>query len=126
MSAQSNTQGYVYAEVSLRHGTRTSRRSISSRPKPSSAILPTNGYRSGEPLSKATLYATLTALTRFFVWLAGQPGYKSRISYLDAEYFNLSAKETRIAKVKHWSSASPIRQIFKEAFAVAGLRTSIA
>jgi hypothetical protein len=88
--------------------------------------LPTNGYRSGEPLSKATLYATLTALTRFFFWLAGQPVYKSRISYSDAEYFNLSAKETRIAKVKHWSSASPIRQIFKEAFAVAGLRTSIA
>jgi site-specific recombinase XerD len=27
--------------------------------------------RSGEPLSKATLYATLTAQKRFFVWLAG-------------------------------------------------------
>ena len=37
------------------------------------------GNRSGEPLSKATLYATLTALKRFFVWLAGQPGYKSRL-----------------------------------------------
>ena len=31
-------------------------------------------------LSKATLYATLNALKRFFIWLAGQPGYKSRIS----------------------------------------------
>jgi site-specific recombinase XerD len=29
------------------------------------------GHRSGEPLSKATLYATLTALKRFFIWLAG-------------------------------------------------------
>ena len=56
------------------------------------------GCRSGEPLSKATLYATVTALKRFFVWLAGQPGYKSRISYTDAEYFSLSAKDTRIAK----------------------------
>jgi integrase len=56
------------------------------------------GRRSGDPLSKATLYATLTGLKRFFVWLAGQPGYKSRIAYSDAEYFNLSAKETRIAK----------------------------
>src|ERR1051325_5413404 len=54
--------------------------------------------RTGDRLSKATLYATLSALKRFFVWLAGQPGYKSRISYADAEYFNLSAKETRIAK----------------------------
>jgi len=54
--------------------------------------------RSKERLSKATLYATLSALKRFFLWLAGQPGYKSRISYSDAEYFNLSAKDTRIAK----------------------------
>ena len=30
------------------------------------------GRRNGEPLSKATLYATLTALKRFFIWLAGQ------------------------------------------------------
>ena len=51
------------------------------------------GKRSGEPLSKATLYATLTALRRFFIWLAGQPGYKSRIAYSDAEYFNLSVKD---------------------------------
>jgi hypothetical protein len=29
--------------------------------------------------------------------LAGQPGYKSRISYSDAEYFNLNAKDARIA-----------------------------
>src|SRR5215471_2427949 len=48
------------------------------------------GHRSAELLSKATLYSTLTALKRFFIWLAGQPGYKSRISYSDADYFNLS------------------------------------
>ena len=64
------------------------------------------GHRSGEPLSKATLYATLTALKRFFIWLAGQPGYKSRISYSDAEYFNLSAKETRIAKATRSAACS--------------------
>ena len=56
--------------------------------------------RSGELLSKATLYATLTALKRFVLWLAGQPGYKSRISYSDADYFNLSTKEVRIAKTR--------------------------
>jgi len=69
------------------------------------------GHRSGEPLSKATLYATLTALKRFFVWLAGQPGYKSRISYSDAEYFNLSAKETRIAKAIHPTRVPTLEQI---------------
>jgi integrase len=69
------------------------------------------GHRSGEPLSKATLYATLTALKRFFVWLAGQPGYKSRISYSDAEYFNLSAKETRIAKAIRPARIPTLEQI---------------
>jgi len=55
------------------------------------------GAQSGETLSKATLYATLTQLKRFFQWLAQEPGYRSRIHYSDAEYFNLSEKDTRIA-----------------------------
>jgi integrase len=67
--------------------------------------------RTGERLSKATLYATLSALKRFFIWLAGQPGYKSRISYSDAEYFNLSAKETRIAKAHRDARAPTLEQI---------------
>jgi len=67
--------------------------------------------RSKDRLSKATLYATLSALKRFFLWLAGQPGYKSRISYCDAEYFNLSAKDTRIAKAHRDSRAPTLEQI---------------
>src|SRR5215471_7990175 len=67
--------------------------------------------RSKDPLSKATLYATLSALKRFFLWLAGQPGYKSRISYSDAEYFNLSAKETRIAKTRRDQRVPTLEQI---------------
>jgi integrase len=51
----------------------------------------------GEKLSKASLHATLADLKRFFQWLAGQPGYKSKLSYSDADYFNLSDKDTRIA-----------------------------
>ena len=54
--------------------------------------------KSGKRLSKATLYATLTDLRNFFHWLAGQPGFRSRLSYSDADYFNLSEKDTRIAK----------------------------
>ena len=61
--------------------------------------------------AKATLYAALTALKRFFIWLAGQPGYKSRISYSDAEYFNLSAKETRIAKATRPARVPTLEQI---------------
>ena len=67
--------------------------------------------RTEDRLSKATLYATLSALKRFFIWLAGQPGYKSRISYSDAEYFNLSAKETRIAKAHREARVPTLEQI---------------
>jgi integrase len=69
------------------------------------------GSRSGEPLSKATLYTTLTALKRFFVWLAGQPGYKSRLAYADAEYFNLSTKDVRIAKATRPARVPTLEQI---------------
>ena len=90
---------------------KSSRRSISSRRGHSSATSPNSAGRSGEPLSKATLYATLTALKRFFVWLAGQPGYKSRITYVDAEYFNLSAKDARIAKATRPARIPTLEQI---------------
>jgi integrase/recombinase XerD len=56
-----------------------------------------NSQATGEKLSKATLYATLAHLKRFFQWLAGQPGCKSSIRYSDAEYFGLSDKESRVA-----------------------------
>jgi integrase/recombinase XerD len=52
----------------------------------------------GKPLSRATVLQTLNALRAFFLWLAGQPGYRSRISYSDADYFRLSEKDTRVAK----------------------------
>jgi hypothetical protein len=67
--------------------------------------------RTKDRLSKGTLYATLGALKRFFIWLAGQPGYKSRISYSDAEYFNLSAKATRIAKAHREERIPTLEQI---------------
>lgn len=51
----------------------------------------------GKPLSKATVSGILRANKAFFQWLAGQPGYKSRISYSDAEYFNQNAKDARVA-----------------------------
>jgi integrase len=70
-----------------------------------------HGHRSGELLSKATLYSTLSLLKRFFVWLAGQPGYKSRISYSDADYFHLSTKETRIAKETRPARVPTLEQI---------------
>lgn len=67
--------------------------------------------RSNSPLSKATVYSTLAALKAFFVWLAGQPGYKARIGYADAEYFNLNLKDTRIAKASRERGVPTLEQI---------------
>ncbi len=69
------------------------------------------GQQSGEKLSKSTLHATLTQLKRFFQWLAWQPGYKSRFQYSDAEYFNLSDKDTRIATTQREQKAPTLEQV---------------
>ena len=66
--------------------------------------------RSGEKLSKATLYATLTQLQKFFFWLAGQPGYKT-LNYSEADYFNLSEKDTRIATAHREQKVPTLEQI---------------
>jgi site-specific recombinase XerD len=67
------------------------------------------GERSGKPLSQSTIGGTLRALREFFIWLAGQPGYKAKIRYADADYFNQSDKEQAVARRParrhrpHWS-----------------------
>lgn len=66
---------------------------------------------SGKKLSKATLHATLANLKRFFHWLAGQPGYKSRFQYSDADYFNLSEKDVRVATAKREQKAPTLEQV---------------
>jgi integrase/recombinase XerD len=63
------------------------------------------------PLSKATLLSTLNALKAFFQWLAGQPGYKSRLKYADAEYFNLSEKVLRVARARRDQRVPTLGQI---------------
>ncbi len=70
-----------------------------------------NSVVTGEKLSKATLHATLADLKRFFQWLAGQPGYKSKFSYSDADYFNLSDKDTRIATARREKNFPIIEQV---------------
>lgn len=65
----------------------------------------------GAPLSKATLHATLAHLKRFFQWLAGQPGFKSRLKYCDADYFNLSDKDTRVATARREKAFPTLEQV---------------
>ena len=65
----------------------------------------------GGRLSKATLYSTLTNLKKFFHWLAGQPGYRSRLRFADAEYFNLSDKDTRVATARRERPFPTLEQV---------------
>lgn len=67
--------------------------------------------QTGKPLSKATMNSTLGQLKSFFQWLAMQSGYKSRISYTDMEYFNLSEKEVRIATARRETAVPTLEQI---------------
>ncbi len=54
--------------------------------------------KTGRPLSMATLEGIIRPLRAFFTWLADQEGYRKRIRYSDAEYFNLSRKDQRLAR----------------------------
>ena len=62
-------------------------------------------------MSKATLNATLAHIKRFFHWLAGQPGYKSRLQYSDADYFNLSEKDVRVATARREQVGPTVEQV---------------
>jgi len=53
--------------------------------------------KTGKHLAVATINSRLKALRTFFIWLADQPGYRSKLSYLDADYFNDSNNDQRIA-----------------------------
>jgi hypothetical protein len=46
---------------------------------------------------KATVHARLMALKAFFLWLASQPGYRSKLNCVDTLYFNPTANDSRIA-----------------------------
>jgi integrase len=56
--------------------------------------------RAGKSLSGSTIDATLALVRGFFEWLAGQPGYKSKITYSDTAYFRNSLKASRAAHAR--------------------------
>lgn len=56
--------------------------------------------RSGLPLAKSTIDAELRMFKAFFIFAAGQPGYKSKLDYRHAAYFNNNAKDARVAHAK--------------------------
>ena len=66
--------------------------------------------RTGTPLSKATLLTTVSAVKTFFQWLSEQHGYRS-LKYVDADYFDLSEKDTRVARAHREQRVPTLEQI---------------
>lgn len=73
--------------------------------------------RTGKPLAKATIDGTLRAVKAYFLWLADQKGFRSRIRHGDVEYFNLNAKDVRIAHAQR-GPAYPTMEQCRHAFAM--------
>jgi integrase len=65
----------------------------------------------GKSLAKATVYSRLMALKAFSKWLAREPGYK-RLTYSDADYFNPSNNDGRIAKAVRKRAVPTPEQVF--------------
>jgi integrase/recombinase XerD len=77
------------------------------------ALTNTKNKAKNQPLSKSTILHTLNPLKDFYKWLAGQTGYKSKISYPDVEYFNLSEKESREAKTVTYKDFPSVEKVIK-------------
>jgi site-specific recombinase XerC len=67
--------------------------------------------RTGEPLSASTINSTLGMLKAFFLWLAGEPDYRARIKYADAEYFNAPESLARVATARRHKACPTLEQI---------------
>lgn len=67
--------------------------------------------KTGKPLSQSTRFSTARHLKSFFQWLSQEVGYRSRIKYSDAEYFNISEKESRVANAKRKTLVASIEQV---------------
>ncbi|WP_395697104.1 hypothetical protein [Methylocella sp.] len=74
-------------------------------------LLETANARTGERLSKATVLSTLRDLRAFFLWLAREPGFRSKIAFSDADYFNLPDKDVAVARARREPNPPTIDQM---------------
>lgn len=75
------------------------------------ALKSLTSVRGGQPIGVGTVFSTINQVKAFFVWLASQPGYRSRVSYADIEYFNITDKDKRRAKAPRLVRTPTIDQI---------------
>lgn len=67
--------------------------------------------RTGETLSKATVHSTLREVKTFFEWLAREPGYRSHISFADADYLSPNEKDVAIARARRERPIPSLQQV---------------
>jgi integrase/recombinase XerD len=74
-------------------------------------LLQQKSQRKETGLSKSTIHSTFAHLKRFFQWLAREQGYRSRIQFSDAEYFNTSNKDIQVATARRAQRVPTLEQI---------------
>ena len=67
--------------------------------------------RTGEMLSKATVHSTLREVKAFLEWLAREPGYRSHISFADADYLSPNEKDVAIARARRERPVPSLKQV---------------
>lgn len=61
-------------------------------------LLEAKAEATGASLSLSTVHHICKALEAFFFWLAGEPGFRSRLKHADAAYFSLRGNQVRAAR----------------------------
>ena len=67
--------------------------------------------RTGKPLGKGTTNSTLTHVRAFFIWLADQPGFRSKVCYSDAEYFKPTNEDRQKARAQNIAKGPTVEQV---------------
>jgi integrase len=67
--------------------------------------------RTGERLSKATVFGIMRDMRAFFLWLAREPGFRSHIDYADSDYFNLTDKDVAVARARREKRVPTLDQV---------------
>ena len=74
-------------------------------------LMEQSNVRTGAPLSASTIKSTLAILKAFFIWLAGEPDYRTSLKFADAEYFNSPENLSRIASAHRHRACPTLEQI---------------
>ncbi len=75
------------------------------------SLLAGDGKRSAQLSSRATVHTKLIQVRKFFRWLAGQPGFKTRIRFADVEFFSLSGRDRKLALERREKPAPSLEQL---------------